>query len=206
MFKHVPNILTIIRFLLIPIIVLFAFEDNYIATIIILTISGLTDVLDGYIARKYNFITNFGKLMDPLADKMTQVALLGTLTIQKIIPIWIIVVVIIKEFLMVSGASFLYGKELVVSSKWYGKLTTVLFYVAIVCSLFTQYWNGNLVGNPEYSLPVLPEFHTYIYYLAVITTIFSLIMYIKAFYLQGYLKNAIKQESKNEAYNKKIDG
>ena len=110
MFKHVPNILTIIRFLLIPIIVMFAFQDNYIATIIMLTVSGLTDVLDGYIARKFNFISNFGKLMDPLADKMTQIALLGTLAIQKIIPVWIIVVVIIKEFLMVSGASFLYGK------------------------------------------------------------------------------------------------
>ena len=193
MFKHVPNILTIIRFLLIPIIVIFAFENNYIATIIVLTISGLTDVLDGYIARKYNFISNFGKLMDPLADKMTQIALLGTLAIQKIIPVWIIVVVIIKEFLMVSGASFLYGKELVVSSKWYGKLTTVLFYVAIVCSLFTQYWNGTLIN--KYSLSTIPEFHTYIYYLAVLTTVFSLIMYIKAFYLQGYLKKALEQES-----------
>ena len=202
MFKHVPNILTIIRFLLIPIIVIFAFQDNYIATIIVLTISGLTDVLDGYIARKFNFISDFGKLMDPLADKMTQVALLGTLAIQKIIPVWIIVVVIIKEFLMVSGASFLYGKELVVSSKWYGKLTTVLFYVAIVCSLFTQYWNGTLIN--KYGLSVIPEFHTYIYYLAVITTIFSLIMYIKAFYMQGYLKKAMEQES-NKIDNKKTD-
>ena len=188
MFKHVPNILTIVRFLLIPIIILFALEDNYIATIIVLTISGITDILDGYIARKYNFISNFGKLMDPLADKATQVALLMTLTIQRIIPVWIIVIVVLKEFFMISGASFLYGKELVVSSKWYGKLTTVLFYVAIVCSLFTQYWNTSLVTNPKYSLPIIPEFHTYIYYLAVVTTIFSLIMYIKAFYLQGYLK------------------
>jgi cardiolipin synthase len=195
MFKHIPNILTIIRFLLIPIIVILAFKDNYIATMIVLTISGLTDVLDGYIARKFNFISNFGKLMDPLADKMTQVALLGTLAIQKIIPVWIIVVVIIKEFLLVSGASFLYGKELVVSSKWYGKLTTVLFYVAIVCSLFTEYWNSTLINNPEYSLPMIPKFHTYIYYLAILTTIFSLVMYIKAFYMQGYLKNVIKQEN-----------
>ena len=194
MFKHVPNILTIIRFLLIPIIVIFAFQNDYISTIIVLTISGLTDVLDGYIARKYNFISNFGKLMDPLADKMTQVALLGTLAIQKIIPVWIIVVVIIKEFLMVSGASFLYGKELVVSSKWYGKLTTVLFYIAIVCSLFTQYWNGTII-NKYSNLSAVPEFHTYIYYLAVLTTIFSLIMYIKAFYMQGYLKNVMEQES-----------
>lgn len=197
MFKHVPNILTMIRFLLIPIIIAFALQGDYVATIIVLTISGITDILDGYIARKFNFISNFGKLMDPLADKATQIALLGTLTIQKIIPLWIIVVVIIKEFMMISGASFLYGKELVVSSKWYGKLATVLFYIAIVCSLFIQYWNGLLINHPEYSLPRLPEFDTYIYYLATLSTIFSLIMYIKAFYLQGYLKNAMEQGKEN---------
>lgn len=198
MFKHVPNILTIIRFLLIPLLIIVALQGNYIATIIVLTISGITDILDGYIARRFNYITNFGKLMDPLADKATQITLLTVLTIQKIIPVWIIVIVLLKEFLMIAGASFLYGKELVVSSKWYGKLATVLFYIAIVCSLFTEYWNGPLVGHPEYSLPTLPEFHTYIYYLAVIATIFSLIMYIKAFYLQGYLKNAINQENNNK--------
>lgn len=188
MFKHVPNILTIIRFLLIPIIIIFAIQDNYIATIIVLTISGITDILDGYIARRFNFISDFGKLMDPLADKATQITILGVLTIQKIIPLWILIIVLLKEFLMVSGASFLYGKELVVSSKWYGKLATVLFYVAIVCSLFILYWNASLVTHLENSLPHLPNFDTYIYYLAVIATIFSLIMYIKAFYLQGYLK------------------
>lgn len=186
MFKHVPNILTIIRFLLIPIIIILAFQNNYVGTMIILTISGITDILDGYIARKFNFITDFGKLMDPLADKATQVTLLAVLTIQKIIPIWIIAVVLLKEFIMVSGASFLYGKELVVSSKWYGKLSTVLFYIAIVCSLLTLYWNTSLI---KYNLPVIPEISTYIYYLAVASTVFSLAMYIKAFYLQGYLKN-----------------
>lgn len=106
MFKHVPNILTIIRFLLIPIIILFAIQGNYIATIIVFTISGLTDVVDGYIARRFNFISDFGKLMDPLADKATQIALIGTLTIQKIIPLWILVIVIIKEFFMVSRCLF----------------------------------------------------------------------------------------------------
>lgn len=192
MFKHVPNILTIVRFLLIPVIIIFAFQDNYVATIIVLTISGITDILDGFIARKFNFITDFGKLMDPLADKATQVTLLAVLTIQKIIPIWIIAVVLLKEFIMISGASFLYGKELVVSSKWYGKLSTVLFYIAIVASLFTLYWNNSLI---KYNLPTIPEFATYIYYLAVTSTIFSLIMYIKAFYLQGYLKKVINQKN-----------
>ena len=199
MFKHIPNLLTIIRFLLIPIIIIFALQNNYIAAIIVLTLSGLTDILDGYIARKFNFISDFGKLMDPLADKATQVTILALLTIQEIIPLWILIIVLLKELLMISGASFLYGKELVVSSKWYGKLATVLFYVAIVCSLFILYWNGSLAVHTEYNLPQLPSFDTYVYYLAVISAIFSLIMYIKAFYLQGYLKKTVIQENnKNE--------
>lgn len=83
----------------------------HIAAFIIFTVSGLTDILDGFIARKYNFITNFGKLIDPLADKCTQIITLGTLAIKDIIPMWIIIIVILKEFIMVAGASFLYGKN-----------------------------------------------------------------------------------------------
>lgn len=174
--RQIPNILTIFRFILIPFIVINLVYDSYIAAFIIFTISGLTDILDGFIARKYNFITNFGKLIDPLADKCTQIITLGTLAIKNIIPMWIIIIVILKEFIMVAGASFLYGKELVVSSRWYGKLATVLFYIAIVCSLFIKHFDFSF------------DFSIYIYYLALISTIFSLIMYIKAFYMQGYLK------------------
>lgn len=188
MFKHVPNILTIVRFLLIPVIVLFSLNNNYIATIIVLTISGITDILDGFIARRYNLISDFGKLMDPLADKATQLTILVILSIKEIIPFWIMIVVLSKEILMIAGASFLYKKELVVSSKWYGKLATVLFYVAIVCSCFITYWNSILIGHPEYSLPMLPHFDTYVYYLAILVTLFSFIMYIRAFYIQDYLK------------------
>ena len=174
--KHIPNILTIFRFILIPFIVLNLANDKYLAAFVIFTVSGLTDILDGFIARKFNFITNFGKLIDPLADKCTQIITLATLALKNIIPMWIIIIVILKEFIMVAGASFLYGKELVVSSKWYGKLATVLFYIAIVCSLFIKEFNFTF------------DFSLYIYYLALISTIFSLLMYIKAFYVQGYLK------------------
>ncbi len=174
--KHIPNILTILRFVLIPFILYFLSIDNYILTFVFLTLSGITDVLDGFIARKFNFITDFGKLIDPLADKATQLLTLGALVLKNIIPLWILGLLVLKEFVMIAGASFLYGKELVVSSKWYGKLATVLIYVAIVCSLVIK----------QFSLPF--KFDTYIYYLAIISTIFSLIMYIKAFFMQGYLK------------------
>ena len=195
--KHIPNILTITRFLLIPIIILFAIENNYVGVVIVLTISGITDVLDGFIARKFNFVSDFGKLIDPLADKATQISILVTLALKSIIPLWIIVIVVLKEFLMVAGASFLYGKELVVSSKWYGKLSTVLFYIAIVSSMIILYWNGTLILKYS-TLPKLPEFATYIYYLAIISTVFSFIMYIKAFYVKDYVKDAIKQEENNK--------
>ena len=185
--RHIPNALTILRFILIPFIIIYIVKDKYIEAFVFLTISGLTDVLDGFIARKFNFITNFGKLIDPLADKTTQVSILVTLALKNIIPMWILVIVFIKEFVMISGASFLYGKELVVSSKWYGKLATVLFYLAIVSSFFIKYWN-NIAATPENSVAFLPQFDIYIYYLALAATIFSLAMYYITFYKQGYLK------------------
>ena len=164
MIKHVPNILTIIRFFLIPFILFFIFTEQYIPAFIVLTISGLTDVLDGIIARKFNCITNFGKLIDPLADKATQIAILAALTFKGIIPLWMLIVVFVKEFAMIAGASFLYGKELVVSSRWFGKMATVIFYIAIVCSFIVTYWNSVLVTHPEYSLSPLPHFDIYLYY------------------------------------------
>lgn len=188
MFKHVPNILTIIRFFLIPVIISYLLKGDYILSFVFLTISGLTDVLDGFIARKFNFITNFGKLIDPLADKTTQISVLSVLAIQNVIPLWILIIVVLKEFTMIAGASFLYGKEFVVSSKWYGKLSTVLFYVAIVSSFFINQFNTTLLNHPEYNMNTLPAFDQYLYYLALIATIFSLVMYFRAFYTQGYLK------------------
>lgn len=191
-FKYVPNILTIIRFCFVPIIITLLANGNYIGAIVTFSLSGLTDILDGTIARKYNFITDFGKLMDPLADKITQLSMLCMLTIKNIIPLWIIVVVAIKEFLMVCGASFLYGKEMVVSSRWYGKLATVLFYIAIVISLVLKQFESvilerHILGTSDKSI-LLYAAHPF-YYIAILMTMFSLAMYIKAFFVQGYLKN-----------------
>lgn len=199
MLKYIPNILTVSRFFFIPFILYYLTKDEYIVTFILLTISGITDILDGFIAKKFNLITNFGKLIDPLADKATQLAILFVLVSKSIIPTWILLIVMIKEFAMVAGASFLYGKELVVSSKWYGKCATVLFYIAIVLSLFVNQFKGALLDNQykkmisgEIPFTSFPPLILYIdkpfYYLAVIITIFSLIMYFRAFYVQGYLK------------------
>lgn len=187
MLKQIPNILTIIRFLLIPSIVISIFQGDYISGIILFTISGATDILDGFIARKFNLISNFGKLMDPLADKLTQIAVLTSITLVRIIPVWILVIVVLKELIMVMGASFLYGKDVVVYSKWYGKLATVLFYLAIVISLITI--QLNITG-------LLYYIDLVIYCVALISTIFSLIMYVKCLYQGGFInKNDLNKET-----------
>ena len=188
MLKHVPNILTIIRFLLIPFIVVAILQQYYILAFILLTVSAITDILDGTIARKFDCISNFGKLVDPLADKATQIAVLAALTIGSIIPIWILVVVFVKEAIMIAGASFLYGKELIVSSKWWGKLATVLFYIAIVISLCQQQFASFLTASENVFAKIFLVADTPFYVLALITTVFSLLMYFNAFYRHGYLK------------------
>ena len=186
MLKHVPNALTIIRFLLIPFIVVNIFNGNFIIAFIFFTVSGITDIADGFIARKFNLISNFGKLMDPLADKLTQIATIASLTLKDIIPIWILAIVLLKELIMIAGASFLYGKDVVVYSKWYGKLATVLFYVAIVFSLLIN----------QFELPsIWSNLDLWLFYLALFATVFSLLMYIKDVYKKGFIdKEDLKKE------------
>ncbi|MBO5412810.1 MAG: CDP-alcohol phosphatidyltransferase family protein [Clostridia bacterium] len=189
--KYVPNILTLIRFLLIPIIITLLSQGKYVDAIIVFSISGITDILDGTIARKFDLITNFGKLIDPLADKFTQLSMLIMLTVKRIIPLWIVIVVFIKEFVMICGASFLYGRELVVSSKWYGKAATTLFYIAIVVSLILKELEPSILASQpagNSAPPVILDAARPIYYIAIIMTLFSLVMYVKAFFVQGYLK------------------
>ncbi len=195
MLKYVPNALTILRFILIPIILIYIFTGNYLLGFVFFTLSGITDILDGTIARKFNLISNFGKLMDPLADKLTQISVLASLTLKDIIPIWILLIVVLKELIMIIGASFLYGKDVVVYSKWYGKLATVLFYIAIVISLISKQFL--LTGFWE-------ALDLALYCIAVIATIFSLVMYIKCLYQRGFIdKEDLKKEKQQVIIKKK---
>ena len=166
--ENIPNILTIIRFILIPFLYISVLSHHYLTALIIFTISALTDILDGYIARKYNYITDIGKLIDPLADKLTQISLLLSLAILKILPWRIFAIVFIKELVLIVSSSVLYSKkDVVVYSKWYGKLATTLFYLAIVASLVINHFNITIAFRVD----------LYLYYLAILATVFALVMY-----------------------------
>ncbi len=131
-----PNVLTIARFLMIPAFAWFAYQNSYRGYIIataLFAAAWLTDVLDGYIARKYGLVTSFGKIADPMADKFMQVTALAFLTLHGRIFFFIIIVVVIKEILMTIGGILLYKyKNHVVQSSWFGKISAGSFYIAIM--------------------------------------------------------------------------
>lgn len=138
---NLPNIITIFRFALIPIFVRIFFsslEKSLLYSILIFLLAGVTDVLDGYIARKYNIVTKWGQAMDPLADKLMQLTVLICFTIKQFIPLWIIIIYGVKEILMILGGIFLYTRKdkLVLPANLYGKAATVAFYIAILAIAF----------------------------------------------------------------------
>ena len=129
---NIPNILTFIRLCLIPVFVWQFFGGDMTVAAWILVISGLTDVLDGYIARRFNMVTKWGIVFDPLADKLTQATAAFCIAMKLYKPMWIVFAFIfIKELGQLLGGTLLYKKsETVVKAKWYGKVATFVFYCA----------------------------------------------------------------------------
>lgn len=151
--------LSIVRIIFIIPFVLSVINDDYTSAGIILIISGISDFLDGYIARKYNQITRVGKMLDPTADKLTLMAVMVCVGIKfnKIFPFMIILIT--KEILMLAAGIILLRKKLTPpSAKWYGKLSTVVFYVSIIVIIsFKAIWNLD-IEILDVSLMILTAF------------------------------------------------
>ncbi|WDV44759.1 CDP-diacylglycerol--glycerol-3-phosphate 3-phosphatidyltransferase [Clostridiaceae bacterium M8S5] len=133
---NIPNILTTIRFALVPVYVLVFFSNakySVLYATCIFIIAGITDVLDGYIARKYNMITKWGIILDPLADKTMLVTVILCLYLKEYLPIWVLLFIVIKELAMVFGGALLFWRmdKTVVAANKYGKISTLMFYIAI---------------------------------------------------------------------------
>lgn len=135
---NVPNMLTMCRFLLIP-VYWFVFAAGYIkSAFCILLLAGLTDVLDGYIARKRGQMTSLGSMLDPLADKMMMITVIVSLVISRLISWEAAAAMFLRDAGMIVGSAFFHfrGKR-TVPANVLGKLTTVLYYIA-VCMLVFQ--------------------------------------------------------------------
>ncbi len=169
---NLPNKLTILRMIMIPFFMYFFLSDmeyGRITGAFIFVIASFTDTLDGYIARKYNLITVFGKFMDPLADKLLVSAALICLVETGYISSWVAIIIIAREF-AVTGLRVLAASDgIVIAASWWGKIKTITQMVAIVSMLFDNY---------PFSLVDFP-FSDIAMYLAVAFTIISGIDYFR---------------------------
>ena len=170
----VPNAMSLFRILVIPFFAYFFLKDNLTAAVIALALSGLSDALDGFVARRFNQITELGKMLDPLADKLTQgtVAVCIAVRYPTICPLLFLLVT--KELVMLCGACFLLhrGKK-PCAAKWYGKVSTTLFYAAIVLIVVmdgfmqVQPEGFNLVSNIALVVTAAFMLYTFVRYFGV---------------------------------------
>ena len=168
---NLPNKLTIFRVILIPFFVVFLLLDpsnqtyRYLADAIFI-IASLTDMLDGKIARKYNLVTNFGKFMDPLADKLLVSAAMICLIATGQLAAWIVIVIISREFIISGFRLIASDNGIVIAASYWGKFKTVFQMLMIIV----------LIANIQ--MPFFTVLGTILIYVALVLTIVSLIDYI----------------------------
>jgi cardiolipin synthase (CMP-forming) len=133
----IPNILCYIRFILIPIFIVLYMKaqepKEYLQAAAVVLLSGLTDFLDGFIARTFHMITELGKLIDPLADKLTQASLIFVLVVKiRWMFLLLILFVVMQLFLLVAGLVMLKKGTKLNGAKWFGKVSTMVFYAVML--------------------------------------------------------------------------
>ena len=134
----IPNMLSFFRLCLIPVFMwLYCVEKNYIWTGIILIVSGLTDTVDGFVARHFNMVSDLGKILDPIADKMTQ----GSHAVLPAHPVSLMILplglMVLKEFFMgVTGLLVIQKTRKVFGAEWHGKVSTWLLYIMMILHVF----------------------------------------------------------------------
>ncbi len=146
----VPNLLSMVRLLLIPLIVwLYIGKREYGIAAAVVLLSGITDITDGFIARRFDMVSDLGKILDPVADKLTQASLIFCLAVKYRLMRVLIAVFAAKELVMaVLGCVAISKKDVVNSAKWYGKANTVLLYAVMLCLIL-------LPGIPDLAANVM---------------------------------------------------
>lgn len=165
---NLPNKLTMFRVILIPFFVLFMLvdittADKWIALAIFI-VASLTDLLDGKIARKYNLVTNFGKFMDPLADKLLVCSALICLVEMAELPAWMVIIIIAREFIISGFRLIASDNGVVIAASYWGKFKTT-FQMVMICLLIADIEVISLITNV-------------IVWIALILTVVSLIDYL----------------------------
>lgn len=192
----IPNWLSFLRIALIPVFTVLFVKEYYIIAFATMIFAALTDLIDGKIARKYNMISNLGKILDPIADKLSQIAIVIILLIKY----WngplkyVLFLFILKELMMVMGGVILMSKGMrPVAAEFWGKLATTVFYVFMI-AIIAIGPDGALLSIDLFAKLELPE---------IVTTIMVVISAILAFasmfcYLPGFLRQLKENKANGE--------
>lgn len=186
---NLPNKLTMLRMLLVIVFVVFMclptkFVWAKYVSLGVFVLASITDFLDGYISRKKNLVTKFGKIMDPLADKMLVAAGFILIATAGIIPAWMAVVIVLRDFFVTGLRNFGADKEKDLAASLSGKIKTVFQLLAIILALVGTYNFGDFVTNSLVMTPMellINVGMTVSVAVSVLATVWSLIDYIARF-------------------------
>ncbi|ABK60863.1 CDP-diacylglycerol--glycerol-3-phosphate 3-phosphatidyltransferase [Clostridium novyi] len=143
---NLANKLTLLRIILVPVFLIFISINKPIFIAVatgVFIIAAITDKLDGYIARSRNQITNFGKFMDPLADKLLVTSALVALVQYGVIPAWMVMIIIGREFAVTGLRAIAASEGIVIAASWWGKIKTVIQIIAIILGLVSLIYIQN---------------------------------------------------------------
>jgi len=137
--RHLPNILSGIRLILVGFFVMLFRAGKHLPALCIFVLAFLTDVLDGFLARRFGWVSNIGKLLDPLADKLMTLAALVCIFVgkQQLIYLVLFLLMALKELLMVIGGAFMVKRKVVAMAGWPGKVATGMFAAGVMLSLLS---------------------------------------------------------------------
>jgi CDP-diacylglycerol--glycerol-3-phosphate 3-phosphatidyltransferase len=166
-----PNRLSVIRILFIPLIILSMEKGFPFSSFLLFLIAGITDGLDGFMARRLSMTSKLGLYLDPIADKLLVSSVLITLTYENLVPLWMTVLLVCREFLINGLRSFLAMEGIAVYPSLSGKLKTMLQIVGIACILFD--WGSGLLRNT-----LIDKIGLYILYAALFFSLYSAWNYI----------------------------
>lgn len=171
--KNIPNMLSLLRLALVPFFLISFFLINKYLALGIFCFASLTDLVDGYIARKCNAITELGKVLDPLADKLMKMSALISLSIADYLPLWITILMVVCDLAMIISGFCIYKKHITIPSNWMGKLGTLIISLGVVLSFFTK-WISNS--------------NVYVVYGGIIIAIISGLNYVYIFFTKKIKK------------------
>lgn len=193
----IPNWLCFLRIALIPVFSVLFIKEHYIAAFAAMIVAAVTDLLDGKIARKFNMVSNLGKILDPIADKLSQIAIVIILLVKfwSLMPMlkYVLFLFILKEFLMVCGGALLMAKGMrPVAAEIWGKVATTVFYVFMIVIIAIGP-SGALINIPFFASWELSEAAV-----MVMVVISAVLAFCSLF---GYAPGFIRQLKENKKNN-----